>query len=182
MTQTSDAIQDLRRRLTHVARGWPQGAYRASDDLWFGPRLSEAEIAAHEVALGVRFPQEHREFLREIGNGGQAFDMRLLSLTEVIDAAGSDGCRLNEPFPFTGDRAQDEQLMRSLPGADGDESYQGVHGALRVGDEGCARYDYLVLNGPHAGSMWHDGRDLEQPFLPHGLSFLEWLIARLRSG
>lgn len=189
-THMSDSIterlDDLQRRLTYVARGWPPGAFFASERLWFGSRLEESQIAAVEQRYGILLPADYRGFLTRIGNGGQAFDVRLLSFSEAIAAADHDRCRLQEPFPFTGETAADKQIAQALTTIDDNYCF---NGALRIGDHGCAYYDYLILNGPHSGTVWHDGREFEAAFLPcaspagDGIaSYLDWLIEHLRSG
>lgn len=141
-----------------------------------GAVLMEEEIRAFERLRGVMIPEDYREFLREVGNGGVTSESLLfmgnsgagpgygiLSLEE--SAQGGD---LRQPFPFVEkteslseeevDHLRDPDLFPACPGS------------LALCHMGSGWVLSLVVNGATYGTMW-EGRE---NYFPLGLSFGEW--------
>ena len=122
----------------------------------FGPTLSEAELRAFEVSNGCKLPEDYRQFLATIGNGGAGPFYGLEPL-------GTFGRDLSKPFLLTEATKQlSEFELVELGGRDS--------GALEFCHQGCCIYSYLVVNGPTYGTIWNGRED----FFPTGLSFSIW--------
>jgi hypothetical protein len=134
-----------------------------------GPTLSESELAAFESANRIRLPNEYRQFVAMIGNGGAGPFYGLAPLN-------ADGRDLSQPFPVATvmDALADEDLER-LP--DDCDEYPGI---LEVCHQGCAIHCYLVVNGLAHGTIW-DGREKFYPTeLTFGMWYRRWLERALR--
>ena len=123
-----------------------------------GRKLSEAELRAFEIAHGVSLPEDYREFLAKVGNGGAGPYYGLEPL-------GTFGHDLSRPFPLTvATDGLTEEELEQLPDMD---DYPGV---LEFCHLGCAIYAFLVVNGSSYGTIWYGRED----FHPSGLSFATW--------
>lgn len=159
MTDADDIanLDELLKRLRTVDRhhrvfGSEKHLYR------LGPVLAEAELKAFETTHQVKLPDDYRQFLATVGNGGAGPFYGL----EPLGAFSRD---LSKAFPFTSatDQLTDEELALL---SDRDD-YPGI---LEFCDQGCAIYAYLVVNGPSFGTIWNGRED----FFPTHLSFSNW--------
>jgi hypothetical protein len=142
--------------------------------------LTEAVISAFETLHRVRLPEEYRAFLTEVGNGGAGpcygvFPLGMMDSgfefapwQEEGDFVGV----LSKPFPFETEwndlsgMPSDDLLERDEAGYwasldEFDKYYWGnsfMNGAIPICHEGCALRIWLVVTGPQAGCLWHDGR------------------------
>ncbi|MFF9817667.1 SMI1/KNR4 family protein [Streptomyces sp. NPDC014006] len=150
--------------------------------------LDHDALAELEAQLKVRLPEDFRAFLLRVGAGGAGPGYGLFPVRRVRgrwrwegDGADlADLSRLAEPFP---ERGADPELFKQLAGrcpqeedfddADAfehameawEERWSGLlwnpdrtAGALVVSHRGCALRDWLVVSGPHRGTMWSDDR------------------------
>jgi uncharacterized protein (TIGR02996 family) len=124
------------------------------------PCLKEAEIRSFEKKQCVELPEDYRDFLLRVGNGGAGPDNGLASL-----CVPDDDSRLSEPF------LPDEINSRGFPTC--------YNGYLVIGLKGCGYLNMLVVSGPHRGKVWYDCRDGDGGFEPTGQMFLEWYEAWL---
>ena len=124
-----------------------------------GPPLSERELAEFEFSKGVRLPEDYRQFLANVGNGGAGPYYGLESLHPQLRD-------LSQPFPLVAasDTLSEEALDR-LPDPD---DYPGV---LELCHMGCGHYAYLVVNGPKYGMIWYGGEGL---YFPTEFTFSSW--------
>jgi hypothetical protein len=129
----------------------------AASDKTFMPCLTREEIESFESQHGVRLPEEYREFLLKIGNGGDGPPE--YGVPQLGEAA-SDMERnerihwtklpqIKEPFPFT----------KPWIWEDGEESDEGsgkqvACGSIYVGNDGCGQYWHLIVTGPERGRVW----------------------------
>lgn len=150
-------LGDLVHRLRAADRGFrvfgsTQHRYR------LGPVLSTESLDEFETANHLKLPEDYRDFLATIGNGGAGPFYGLEPL-------GTFRRDLSKPFPLT--RATD-QLTQEEHDQLGDwADYPGV---LEFCHHGSGIYAYLVVNGPTYGTIW-DGRE---DFFPTRLSFGVW--------
>ena len=144
--------------------------------------LKEAEVASFEQRHGIRLPDDYRQFLTTIGNGGAGPDYGVFPLGKM-DGWGRDEFKpwtendgfvgtLSEPFPFV----QDWNDLSGEPAdelrGDNESEYDRqmeqfearywnsslVNGAIPLCHRGCAIRIWLVVTGTQAGRLWRDGR------------------------
>jgi hypothetical protein len=114
----------------------------------FNPPLPEEEVWAFEVRFEVSLPEDYRQALLCLGDGGlDVLGGTWASLDEAEEWVRGD---LAEPFPFT--QAVTEDELESLPENGGNAA--GVSGWLPLFDRGCAMFDGVVVAGPERGNLW----------------------------
>jgi hypothetical protein len=141
------------------------------------PPLTEAEVEAFEIEYEISLPDDFREFLIQIGNGGDGPpEHGLIKLGELKEndvpnyLVNGYGDRLKKEFPFKEhwiwDGAEDE------PGIE--EKLAATElGCLALGTDGCGMFWLLVVNGDSKGQIWQTTEMGIQPCLPR-LSFTQW--------
>jgi hypothetical protein len=140
------------------------------------PPLSEAEIIAFEAKHDVQLPDDYRQFLMRVGNGGAGPDYGLYKLGEMDDGFDFGPWDefigdLSKPFlhtqawnDLTGEPEDisdedEEEYERQLEAFD--EIYwnpSNMNGAIPICHLGCALRLWLVVNGPEKGNVWQDNR------------------------
>jgi hypothetical protein len=142
--------------------------------------LPEEDVAAFEQLHKITLPQDYREFLISIGNGGAGPFYGLYPLGTMDDNFGfkvwqeNDGLVgiLSEAFPLD----QEWNDLSALPEEDLPDRDQSeydrqievfdkiywnsslVNGAIPICHEGCALRIWLVVTGVQAGCIWEDRR------------------------
>lgn len=165
--------------------------------------LSEDAVVAFEAKHGVQLPEDYRQFLMRVGNGGAGPDYGLFKLGEMDDGFGFgpwDGFigDLSKPFPhtqawndLTGEPEDisdedEEEYERQLEAFD--EIYWNPHlmdGAIPICHLGCALRLWLVANGLEKGNIWQDNRADQGGIEPlqtatqKRVTFFEWYRAWL---
>jgi SMI1 / KNR4 family (SUKH-1) len=162
------------------------------------PPLSENEVLEFEAEHGVGLPDDYRQFLMRVGNGGAGPYYGLFKLGEMDQGFdqgpwGNFVGQLSAPFPHVdawndladmpeyqgkGDEKRFNPLIEAF-----DERYfdnQQVNGALPICHLGCARRQWLVITGSEAGNVWCDDRADYKGLYPlqmegHSrVNFFEW--------
>lgn len=122
----------------------------------FGLPLSLAEILEFEERYRVELPEEFRQFLQLVGNGGDGPPVSgLMKLGEVPDCLSSECERdwkelahVAKPFPFTNawgwEGEEYDQVRR--------ESAR--YGSVNLGHDGCGLYWLLIVTGSERGQVW----------------------------
>ena len=160
--------------------------------------LLEEEISAFETEHGVHLPDDYRQFITRVGNGGAGPYYGLFRFGEMDDGFdygpwGDFVGQLSLPFPHTSawnDLAgkPDGQAPMDSDDYDGlieafDQKYydsRQVDGAIPICHLGCALRQWLVISGPEVGNVWCDDRaDYKglHPLQAQGrvrTSFFEW--------
>lgn len=164
------------------------------------PVLDEEDVVAFEEEYHVRLPEDFREFLTTIGNGGAGPFYEVFPLGMMDDNFGrrewkeEDGTVgvLREPFPFQ----EEWNDVSGMPDFDlcDDAEYWRLHekftekywsgtlvnGAIPICHKGCAIRIWLVISGVQAGFLWEDRRSEFAGLRPVTLStgkpatFSEW--------
>jgi hypothetical protein len=124
-----------------------------------GPPLAESELAAVEQAHGVRFPEDYRAFLLEIGDGIEWPSPRMQCVVPFAYAVGLSR-ELGAPFPAAAVAAGDEDVVHT--------------GSLRLG-YGQA----LIITGDERGAVWYVDDIDNAGGSPAAPSFEVYLSARL---
>ncbi len=168
------------------------------------PPLSEDKLRAFEEKHGIILPDDYRNFLLIVGNGGAGPDYGLFKLGETDEGPdfGDFLGDLSKPFPhrqawndltgeppdFEGeyDSAEEEEYQRQIGAFD--EIYWNPHimdGAIPICHQGCALRLWLVVNGPEKGNIWEDHRADYAGIMPlqtknhKRVTFYEWYRAWL---
>jgi hypothetical protein len=189
-------IEDLRRlRAPGVALGvFGEESY----SYHLNPVSSEDRVREFEAQNSGRLPDDYRQFIMRVGNGGAGPDYGLFPMGEMDDGFGfgpwgSFVGVLFAPFPHT--RAWND--LAGVPedpedGADEEfdalmdafeERYwdpQQLDGAIPICHLGCTLRQWLAITGPEAGTVWCDNRTDYDGISPlqangrHRVSFFEW--------
>lgn len=140
------------------------------------PTLTEAELAEFEEESGLRLPDDYRQFIMRVGNGGAGPYYGLFALGKMDDGDafgpwGNFVGELSTPFPHTSawndiadkpeyqGQGDDERFDRLIEAFD--EHYydpRQISGAIPICHLGCARRQWLVVAGSEAGNVWCDDR------------------------
>ncbi|MFE9975755.1 SMI1/KNR4 family protein [Streptomyces hirsutus] len=172
--------------------------------------LAEDELTELETQLGVSLPAEYRAFLTQVGAGGAGPAYGLFPVRRVQGrwrwegdgAYLADLSTLAQPFPekgpdpelldaLTAERPEEEDFDEIEDFDDAieawDERWEAVMfapartaGAIVICHLGCALREWLVISGPHRGTVWSDPRvddaDLEPLLDTEGkpVTFARW--------
>jgi hypothetical protein len=131
------------------------------------PCLDETSLQAIEAQHQIHLPDEYRQFLLHIGNGGAGPYNGLASLEQALASTTPD--ELGRPFPYTHwwngmippnwfdlDLSPDE--LEHLYRAPDYAAPWHVQGTLCLAFQGCGYADRLVVMGGERGYMWCDAR------------------------
>lgn len=133
------------------------------------PKLSEDELAAFEARHSIVLPEEYRDYLKEMGNGGAGPAYGILRLQDWATELDVQSPKfLSTPFPYTtpwnaerpGDVDDDSYHESEVFMAWEKEYYDNKHitGSIRLSHYGCAIYYFLVVTGEEKGFVWVDDR------------------------
>ncbi len=172
--------------------------------------LGEDELAELEAQLRVRLPAQYRAFLAQVGAGGAGpahglFPVRRVGGRWRWEGDGADLAdlaALDEPFPQKGpapelldallaERPEEEDFEEIEDFDDAMEAWdtrweavlfapERTAGAIVICHLGCAQREWLVVSGPHRGTIWSDPRaddaDLEPLLDNEGkpVTFARW--------
>ncbi len=154
-------IQQLKNKLTQLAKNDKNFQNFGSElhRYQLNPCLTESEIQFFEEKNRITLPEDYRNFLLEIGNGGAGPGYGLLELkvknekeiTEVIQE-GYDNY-LSQPFLL-------EKAWNYRHLLDPDEEFveidedKLIQGTINVTHYGCDIYARLVITGNQRGTIW----------------------------
>ncbi|MEV6399076.1 SMI1/KNR4 family protein [Streptomyces sp. NPDC051907] len=172
--------------------------------------LTHDELAELEAQIGVRLPKEYRDFLVHVGAGGAGpayglFPVRRVQGRWRWEGDGADMTDLStlaQPFPEQGpDPEILDALLAERPEEEDFDEIEEFDDAIEAWDErwdavmfapertagaivichlGCALREWLVVSGPHRGTVWSDGRadDVDLAPLPdddgNPMTFARW--------
>jgi hypothetical protein len=144
---------------------------------------SEEQILKFEEQQGVRLPEEYRDFLLYVGNGGAGpyyglYGIRALE-EDLRDSHGTRTYRVQEE-PVIYPKMSDEEWERvtNPESTRHDSPYVGV---LPIGSQGCTLMTGLMLAGPYRGQVvYYDEDYCGQPFFVREKGFLAWYERWLR--
>jgi hypothetical protein len=134
--------------------------------------LSESAISKFEVKHRVRLPEDYREFLLRVGNGGAGPYYGLLPLEKWADAMMEDHPDyLARPSPLRPDMPADIRWEETLQ-CPWEELFQGT---LALSHHGCAYYALLVVTGSFRGRVVYINLDCcGAPYFVLDEDFVSW--------
>jgi hypothetical protein len=138
-------------------------------------------VSTYERTFGIELPPSYRAFLLQVGDGGAGPGLGMRELGRPLDDAAQW-----EVGEIATDEGEPDLLMRSkfdpLGAAALEPSRPPYYttGVRYLFDHGCGLWDVLVVNGPHAGQIFHDARPDRTGFFRYALDE-RGAIARLRA-
>lgn len=129
----------------------------------FNRTISDSAVESLERRLGHKLPDDYREFITQIGDGGAGPNYGLKPIADAVCSVD-----LATPFPWSSEVVRmtdsEENLWASKPGV------------LEISEWGCGGADFLVVNGSARGSVWGDFSTEGLPLSPTNESFLDWYV------
>ncbi|GCE31176.1 hypothetical protein KDA_66600 [Dictyobacter alpinus] len=141
------------------------------------PPLTADEVSAFEQKHSIILPEDYRNFLRFIGNGGAGPYYGLLPLHMYnweLDTVQDHFLTL--PFPHQAAWRPNSGTI-DKEALDENHTYFGnywVQGTMRICHFGCGVYILLVVSGPKRGTIWFDDRTSDYGIYPAECDFLTW--------
>ncbi len=152
------------------------------------PPLPAATVRALEREFGVRFPEDHVDFLMRVAEGGAGPSYGLHPLRRACHVG------MGKAFPFPtesnpernpaaghelAEEEEDKYWANHWVRSDHGWSTPSFRGCIALSDHGCASVSYLVITGKEQGVVWdfHGGGD--GMWHPSGMTFLPWYEAWL---
>jgi len=132
-------------------------------------------ILSVESDHGISLPDDYRDFLIKVGDGGAGPGYGLLSLMESVDKATEDiADSLRIPFRYQEFcNPADEEDFYTRENEDGYwDSF--LVGSMPICHEGCGYYHILILSGDARGMVWLNGMSSDMGLAPLCKSFSEW--------
>jgi SMI1 / KNR4 family (SUKH-1) len=191
-----DEINQKLQRLREAAFYRPIGPDYNKFEL--NPCLSPDEVQDFEIQHKVSLPDDYKQFLLELGNGGagpyyglaklqNSHPKHMIALPwtqEYWDNQPFDS--LSKDFPYTGNREQDVIIADSFYDDNGDDkgsSDDNYSGMLVISHQGCTCWNLLVINGQFKGAIWEyegSGGDLDG-FTNTNKDFKTWYMEWLNA-
>ena len=145
--------------------------------------VSEAKVRAFELQYGIALPEEYRNFLMLVGNGGAGPYYGIYGLKGLKEQLCKNRGYLQKADPVIYPGMSDEDWDRT---ADLEDSQKGEDvfpygGVLPIGSQGCTLMTGLMLKGPYCGQVVYYDEDLcGKPFFVREKGFLAWYERWLR--
>lgn len=161
------------------------GGHWRQAPICFAPSPTEADLAAREQELGIRLPEDYRNFLLHIGNGGfgPGHGLRYFPIKEpgyeprdISDIPLDRWPEESEdtrPFELRYDPSinpKPENIGKPFPfiEATSEDSMDAQTGYLEIADFGCGSFEILIVAGAEYGHVW--GTD-DGGFVPYEISY-----------
>jgi tetratricopeptide (TPR) repeat protein len=154
--------------------------------------IPEAEISKFELRNNIRLPEEYRNFITNIGNGG----IGPISGIEPLDVSAdnknlqlpwTNPTNFNELYKYDDAvESEDEYDERVDALFDDENSVESAiydakdHGVITIANDGCGANVILVINGENKGELWLDLTNNEDGLVFLTKSFLGWYLNWLK--
>lgn len=165
----------------------------------FNTCLAEVELSQFEEKHGIRLPDDYKEFLLKVGNGGAGPGYGVLPLNQFYHIGkwarrickmfygGSfelddvDPKFLSNPFPHIQKWGDDPDQELDEEKEVGREDYikqfnYDIQGSIALCDHGCGLHNILIVSGPERGKVWYEFRNENHGMGPINNSFIEWYV------
>lgn len=147
-----DKLTDLRRR-DHLLRLDPSCKLsKPAHDYMLQTPLEETTLLAFERRCDIQLPEEYREFLLYLGNGGAGPGCEGLRPLDV----NVSHSWISRVFPYS-----DGWCLDSVTESERENDSVGLFGGtIELGCAGCTIWFKLIITGPMRGQIWlHDNCD-----------------------
>ena len=161
----------------------------------WNPPASVEEVEEFEQKIGVRLPEEYRNFLLLAGNGGAGPYYGLFSLQKILYWVEDNMDPKKEPVLYPGieipqvdedefedDEEEYDQMLDDVE-QENDSETEGedyLQGCIPIGSQGDSYFMYLLLSGPNEGRVVYVESELTYVFFPREQGFLTWYKRWLR--
>lgn len=162
----------------------------------FQDKLDEVEVISFEEKIEVRLPNDYREFIINIGNGGAGpcYGIQKVDLLNPTDFRLTNNANLvlDKPFTHINDEWNEEWVMsfdweNDRPDDILLENYwdtKHISGAIPICHYGHGDAYLLIINGYDKGRIWFDGRGNYSGLFPelikgNKVTFSEWYLSWL---
>lgn len=150
----------------------------------FNPPLLLNKLKLIEARLGIYFPEDYRQFLVTLGNGGAGPNYGIHSIEYSLKEDGGDPRLPCVLFPnMSADQFKSTIIEDDAPDFPANgyffENFEPYNGLWLISDPGCVGEVFMVLNGEHKGRVFSLNYDNPPPSFAPQLSFLEWYEAWL---
>jgi hypothetical protein len=147
------------------------------------PPISQSTVEDFETAVGVQIPQDYRDFLLRVADGGLA-PCRLLPLSQwsnsywIVDPKPSMAAELPVVTPEAYEQGVhwlDKTNVIDWEGRWDRNEWDPMFGTIAVAEIGCGLYFSMVMTGPLRGRIfsWGDAA-LNPPYFCPETSFSLW--------
>ncbi|PZP44449.1 MAG: SMI1/KNR4 family protein [Pseudopedobacter saltans] len=157
------------------------------------PTLSDENVQNFEAVHKIILPNDYKDFLTKIGNGGVGpyYGLEPIenSLFDDLDYKRSNSL-LNPSQPFPHTSPWNIEFVSTVNADDDEEEYERqyfefsknlMNGVLAISNFGCGVSINLVVNGEEYGNIWTDDRGNEGGIYPshelgnkEKITFLNW--------
>jgi hypothetical protein len=161
-------------------------------------KLSDSRIIDFEKLHKISLPQDYKDFLTKIGNGGVGPYYGLFKLEQWnFDDYGNINQDLSQPFPYSEnwndliEFEENEDYTETEEFKKWEEHYfndSHTNGAIRICHYGCAVHFFLIVNGKEFGNVWIDDRTSDKGLFPvlskatgQRMSFSDWYYEWIES-
>ncbi|WP_190809649.1 SMI1/KNR4 family protein [Flagellimonas sp. S3867] len=159
--------------------------YLSSNDSFQYLPLKEEEILAFEQRHMITLPQDYRDFLLHVGNGGLGPGTGILPLQFhkththlrlpwVDPVAFNKLFQYNEQVNFDAFNEQIDKIFKKKDSEEFSLYHSADNGLLCIGDAGGGTYYGLVVNGKNQGQIWVNALVSDDGFVWRANSFAEW--------
>lgn len=160
----------------------------------FNPPLKPEEVAAFEASHELRLPEDYRDFILNVGNGGAGpcYGIYPLRPEGSIHHGMGNHNRIDLSVPFRHVGSWDADWLSQIDWDAGErpddrrmEEYldtRHIAGSLCICHQGCSDFWLLVVKGNEWGHIWMDGRGNFSGIFPESgaqgerLSFSRWYL------
>ena len=141
------------------------------------PPVTEEEVIEFETFFKIKLPEDYRNFIINIGNGGAGPSNGLYGLWNIVGEIRYFRTRdeeLSMEFPFSeqwslGDPIPEKSINIKSP----------TQGTIPICHHGCGMLTYLVVTGPERGNLWGFPSEELYPMVGKDgkrLKFAEWYM------
>lgn len=142
------------------------------------PPAAESVVVAFEGKYGVTLPDQYREFLLSVGDGGAGPYYGLYPLRYAYEEmAWIKPGDIRKPFPL-----EQPWNPTSNPEGRNDLPAGARDGWIMLSHHCCAYWSFLVVTGPQRCKVWDDFTTADGGLHPTGNDFLAWYEQWLDTG
>ena len=183
-----EELRDLLEKARAVDKYCQQFGAKSHQYQW-NPPASVEEVEDFEQKIGVRLPEEYRNFLLLASNGGAGPYYGLFSLQQILYWLEDDMDPKKEPVLYPGieiPQEDDEEEWDPMLDEDDQENdpeperENWLQGCIPIGSQGDSYFMYLLLSGPNEGRVVYAESELTYVFFPREQGFLAWYQRWLR--